>query len=214
MPETALTAAISLNLATPQALQKALALLGITWDPRPFNEIPKSSEEGLYTWVIGAGDSSGLLTAPIGYIGIGASKYGGLYGRLRDEIRLAESAKAEPEWSFLHPRAMARLNGKPVGGSVSRADEPDLSWLNDLLSRQPADRYEIVERAFNGLREWLKADDPAIVKKAERLCVRAAAYLGDCAPPVNCHYATAWEVFESYEWGGWAAAQRLLGLPG
>lgn len=209
---SALAMPATLELATPQALRAALALLGFEWTPKPFSEIPMSVAHGLYAWVISTRDESDLLAAPTVYIGMGASKDGGLYGRLSSEIRWAKDAKNESEWSFIHPRAMASLNGKPVGGPVQVARKRDLSWLNDLLERQAADthRYEVVENAFNDLRKWLLADRPITLRKAERLCIRAAAYLGDCAPPLNSHFATAWNNYKAYEWGGWAAAQQLL----
>lgn len=193
---TVLTAPATLNLATPRALSMALAALGIQWSPVPMEQL-LTDEPGLYAWVIGGEDApADLLDRPVAYVGIGRGREGGLRQRLRDEQSWVGGSAGH-----IHGRAMHRLDGRPVGDHVNRILAADLGWLDQTIP-EPA--------AATALRPWLDADKPGLVEKAEQLCIRAAAHIGDTAPPVNSQHTTAWASYAPADWGGWAVAQHLL----
>lgn len=191
-----LTAPATLNLVTARTLVAALAVLGIEWSPVTFDQI-LTSEAGLYAWVISGPVGNAhpdVLDRPVAYIGVGRSIDGGLRKRLLDEKRwIEESAE------HVHGRAMFRLAGQPVGAPVQQIPRADLGWLDSTINEHGAET----------LRAWLAAPIPDIVAKAEQLCIRAAAHIGDTPPPVNSQHTTAWESDAACDWGGWAAAQRL-----
>jgi hypothetical protein len=206
----ALTATAALDLVTTRTLIEVLALLGIEWSPIPFDELIRPSEkgliqpsaEGLYAWVIGRGqDRIDPLDRPVAYIGVGASKDGGLQGRL-----LAESNIIHDSAAHAHGRAMSRLHGSPLGGPVRQIAGADISPIEETIR---ASRFAQREAGIQELRSWLSASRPDTVHKAEQLCIRAAIHIGDTPPPVNSQYAGAWGSEAASDWGGWAAAQRL-----
>jgi len=189
-----LTTPATRNLVTARTLGCALAILGIDWSPVTFDQI-LTSEAGLYAWVIGGCDANpDVIDRPVAYLGVGRSIDGGLRKRLLDEKRwIEESAE------HVHGRAMFRLDAQPVGAPVYQIPGADLGWLDGTINEHGAET----------LRAWLAAPTPDIVAKAEQLCIRAAAHIGDTPPPVNSQHTTAWESDAACDWGGWAAAQRL-----
>jgi len=198
----ALTAKATLDLVTTRTLIEALALIGIEWSPVSFNQMMRTSGEGLYTWVIDRGNERiDPLDRPVIYIGIGTSKSGGLYGRLRIESDLIYESAANA-----HGRAMFRLQGSAHGGPVGQIAGADISSIEETIR---SSRFKGREPAIQQLRAWLAASSPTVVQKAERLCIRAAIHIGDTPPPVNSQFAGAWGNYEPEDWGGWAVAQRL-----
>jgi hypothetical protein len=191
---SALTAPVSLNLVKVRTLVRALGLLGIEWLPATFAAERPAYEAGLYAWVPG-GDYEHIdgLERPVLYIGVGRG-IGGMHARLRVEIGLIG-----PSAEHVHGRAMFRLDAQPVGGPVHQIPGADLGWLDETVSEHGAEK----------LRGWLGEPKPDIVEKAEQICIRAAAHMGDTPPPVNSKHTTAWDSDAPGDWGGWAVAQRL-----
>jgi len=198
------TTAVTLELVTTRTLIRALKLLGIEWLPVPFDEIPRTTERGLYAWTIGpAHERIDPLDRPVAYVGIGTSRNGGLRGRL-----LVERHFINDSAGHAHGRAMFRLQGSPLGGPVRQIEGADISQVRELIH---ASRFANRERAFQRLQDWLSAPEPDILSKAEQLCIRAAIHIGDTPPPLNSHHAGAWGSSHPNDWGGWAVAQLLGG---
>lgn len=200
-----LTAKATFNLVTTRTLMKALSLLGIKWSPIPFDQIILgSAEEGLYTWTIGRGHKHiNAFDLPVAYVGIGTSKDGGLRGRL-----LTEQSLVTKTAGHAHGRAMYRLIGSPLGGPVKRIAGANISPIEKAIL---ASEWSNKERGLQKLQTWLSAPVPDVVHKAEELCIRAAIHIGDTAPPLNSHHASAWASDASSDWGAWAVAQLLVG---
>lgn len=198
-----LIARAALDLVTSRTLIEALALLGLDWSPVPFNQMIRTSQSGLYTWVIGRGyEQVNLLDRPVAYIGVGTSKRGGLRGRLLIENNLIHDSAAHA-----HGRAMSRLQGSPLGGPIRHVAGADISIVEEIIRTS---RFPRREAAIQKLRAWLSAPSPDVTHKAEQLCIRAAIHIGDTPPPLNSQFARAWGSYEPSDWGGWAVAQRLL----
>ena len=143
-----LTAAVMLDLVTTRTLIRSLALIGIEWVPVSFDEIPATSEEGLYAWAIGpTHEDVHPLDRPVGYIGIGVSKAGGVRGRLLQELRLITDSAAHA-----HGRAMFRLQGSPLGGPVRQVEGADLGPVEEAIL---ASWFTNREHGVQDLKAWL-----------------------------------------------------------
>jgi hypothetical protein len=199
-----LTGAVTLDIVTTRTLIRSLALVGIEWVPVSLDDIPATSEEGLYAWTIGpAHEDVDPLDRPVGYIGIGVSKAGGLRGRLLAEVRLITDSAAHA-----HGRAMFRLQGSPLGGPVRQIEEANLGPVEEVIR---ASWFSNREHGLQELKAWLSNPAFNLVDKAEQLCIRVAIHVGDTPPPLNGHHAGAWGTNRPCDWGGWAIAQLLGG---
>jgi hypothetical protein len=197
-----LTAATTIKLVTPRTLVRALDLFGLKWSPVPYEEIPKTSESGLYAWTISSiSEIADPLDRPVAYIGIGARRNDGLHGRLSQELRYVTDSAGHA-----HGRAMSRLHGNPLGGPVHQVDSADLSLIREAISSSD---FQTKDSAFQRLEEWLSAPKPIVLSKAEQICIRAAVHIGDTPPPINSHHAGAWGSSHPNDWAGWSAAQIL-----
>lgn len=72
-------------------------------------------------------------------------------------------------------------------------------------------------KADDIIRRYLKSPTGA-VPKAEKIAIRAAAYLGETPPPLNSSYAAIWELktgsqTAKADWTGWAIAEHLRHVP-
>lgn len=190
------TASARLDLATPRAVSRGLALLGFDWRPTA-GEAPDGP--GMYAWVIGRGATTAeKLDRPIAYIGLGEGS-GGVRARLRDEL-----SQIGPDYVHLHGRAMLALDGEHVAATVTFDPHRDLSWLGEAL-------YWCDPRTIDAVRAWVSSPRTDVLKRAETLAIRIAAHIGDCAPPVNSLFTSAWASKQPYFWAGVAAAGRLAG---
>jgi hypothetical protein len=197
-----LTGAVTLALVTTRTLIRSLALVGIEWVPVSFDDMPATAAEGLYTWAIGpAHEDVDPLDRPVGYIGIGVSKAGGVRGRLLQEVKLISNSAAHA-----HGRAMFRLQGSPLGGPVQQIEAANLGPVEETIL---ASRFSNREQGLQELKAWLSNPALNLVGKAEQLCIRAAIHVGDTPPPLNGHHAGAWGTNRPCDWGGWAIAQLL-----
>ncbi|WP_436533606.1 hypothetical protein [Actinoplanes sp. HUAS TT8] len=190
-----LTASATLRLATPAALSEGLRLLGLLWQPAPWETEPGDAGPGMYAWVI-PGDADDLLHCPALYLGIGEGARG-----WRGRVRKEESWRTG---DHAHGVAIRRAKAKAVGGPVDRI-EPDLSWLPGIVS----DKGVPIIEAYLG--ETVAA---APLKAAEAIVVRMAFHLGDVGAPVNSTHGGAWNNDSGQDWAGFAAARKLRKLRG
>jgi hypothetical protein len=191
----ALTATAALDLVTTRTLVEAMALIGIEWSPVPFDRLMPTSEEGLYSWVIGRGhEHVDPLDRPVAYIGVGTDDEG-LRGRLRNERSWIDEFAAHA-----HGRAMfrSRLNGTSLGGPVREKVGADISCIEETIR---ASGFKNSGRGIQKLQAWLSGRAPDVVHKAEQLCIRAAVHIGDSPPPLNSQHATAWASDAPCDWG-------------
>lgn len=188
------TTAVTLDLVTVRTIVTGLGWLGITWTPLPeFSGL--GSQAGLYAWTIGRGMDSNkeLLDRAVAYLGVGEGA-AGVVGRLAYEKKwVIEDA------THGHGRAMHLLQGQAAAGLCQRDTSADLTWLDRTLKNDEGAR---------ALRDWLSSPT-SVTSQAEQIGVRIALHIGDVAPPVNSHYAGAWDSDAPRDWAGYAVALRL-----
>ncbi|MCW2607879.1 MAG: hypothetical protein JWO60_2572 [Frankiales bacterium] len=191
MTTPALTAPLTLRLATPEGLAAGLLLLGLAWEPAAFPTVvalPEHAEPGLYTWT--AGSAGEALQRPVLYVGIGKGVADGFPGRLRKEWSWVGE-----DWIHGHGRGVHRLAATPCGGPVLRTDA-DLSFVEHWRDGAAA------------ACAWLEATAP--VAAAEAVAIRLALHLGDTPPPLNSQHTSAWSTESPADVLGYAAARELL----
>lgn len=190
----ALTAPATIRLVTARTIKAGLALLGLVWVPVAYEDLPDGTRTGLYTWGYGGPTPAADHDRPVVYVGVGDGR-GGLSNRLG-----REHGWISDEASHVHGHAMHRWKAAVVAGQVEQV-KVDLDWL-------PA---TIGEDGAATLSSWLRDSGASPAAMAEGVAIRAAGFLGDCCPPINASYATAWDTDSAQDWGGLAVARRLLG---
>ena len=189
-----LTAPATLRLATPAAIAEGLGLLGIRWRPRPWTPALRTTDPGMYVWVIPDGDQDLNHRASL-YIGIGERADGGWPRRVADETRWRGNDHA-------HGIAIGRTKAQPVGGRVDFTDG-DLSWLPEVIS----------DEGVGVLTAYLtQARAGASLRAVEAIAIRMSIHLGDTVTPVNATHAGSWRTDSGQDWAGYAAARRLEAL--
>ncbi|MYS87894.1 hypothetical protein [Embleya scabrispora] len=198
------TARIALDIITPRGISAGLGVLGIRWNPVPWEQCPLMDEEGLYAWVdgIGARSASGAmklaadpLDRAVLYHGIGQGVLG-VRGRL-----LHEHAWIGPDAGHAHGITMHARRAGAVVGAVD-AQETDLSWLPELVHEDGA---EII-------RHWIekcRQNPKALLEASERIAIRLGIHLGDTVAPVQSQHAGAWNTNAPHDWAAYAAAAYL-----
>lgn len=172
------TAPVTLNLVTIEALREGLAVVGIGWDPVPFDAMNPPRTNGLYAWATNQG--------AVIYLGVGERAGGnGLAVRLADEIKWAQSDNIHG-----HALAVTRLGGQgvkvvPHGGDIVALEAFDDSWIKNAIWSDK--RKESALSYVNDMRE------PSY-RKVEQFSIRLSMHLGDVGAPVNSQHKSAWGI--------------------
>jgi hypothetical protein len=190
-----LTALAALQLTTPAALSEGLRLLGLMWEPAPWDASTGDTAPGMYAWVIPTHPDD-LVHCPAVYLGIGERDVG-WRARVRDEESWRSGDHA-------HGIAIRRTNAKAVGGPIHRT-EPEMGWLPGIVTD------EGVKTLVAYLHDEVAA---APLRTAEAIAIRMAIHLGDTGSPVNSTQGGAWNNNSGQDWAGYAAARRLRMLRG
>jgi hypothetical protein len=192
------------HLVTPRGVSAGLAVLGIGWQPVPFEQSLLTTEEGLYAWVdgIGARGATGamvladdLLGRPVLYKGIGQGQLG-----VRERLE-REHYWIGPASEHGHGIAMRARLASVVVGMVEPVDV-DLAWLGEHIN---GTRVEAVL-------EWVLAvrqSPRTLLEAAERIAIRRGIYLGDTAAPVQSQFTGAWDVDGLHDLAAFGAAKYL-----